>query len=56
LALTDLASYQRAHEKLADALKVISDAEQKLGQQRWLELIKAETLHAAGNTAKLIPC
>ena len=52
LALTDLASYQRAHEKLADALKVISDAEQKLGQQRWLELIKAETLHAAGNTAE----
>ena len=52
VSLTDFAGYQRSKEKYSEAIKVIDEAEQKLGHQKWLELIKAETLHAAGNTSE----
>ena len=50
--LTDLAAYLRSKGRFTDTLNKIADIEQKLGKQRWLELVKAETLHASGNSTE----
>jgi predicted Zn-dependent protease len=52
VALTDLAGYQREKGDLAAALKTIQESEAKLGNQRWLHLLQAETQHANGATAE----
>ena len=52
VALTDLAAYLRSKERFAETLKQIAEIEQKFGAQRWLELIKAETMHANGNSSE----
>lgn len=52
VALADLAGYQREAGDLAVALKTLREGESKLGKQRWLQLLQAETQHANGETAE----
>jgi tetratricopeptide (TPR) repeat protein len=45
-SLLDLAGYQYGQGKYSDALGTIEQARGKFGDQRWIKLIQADTLHA----------
>ncbi|MHC1740948.1 MAG: tetratricopeptide repeat protein [Anaerolineaceae bacterium] len=52
VVLSDLAGYLRSRENFIETSKTIEEIEQKLGVQRWVMLIKAETLHAQGKSSE----
>jgi tetratricopeptide (TPR) repeat protein len=49
VAFTDLAAFLRENDQFTETLSALADAEQRIGKQRWLDLLKAETLHANGD-------
>jgi|GEM_PF-1107836 len=49
-AFTDLAAFYRSNGKLDETLSTLNDAEKRLGKQRWLEILKADTLHELGES------
>lgn len=48
-AYVDLAGFQYSNGMYAKAFDTIQQAKKKFGQQRWLELLEAETLHSNGD-------
>ena len=49
-AFTDLAAFYRSNGKLEESLSTLNDAEKRLGKQRWLGILKADTLHELGES------
>ena len=49
-AFTDLAGYMRGRGENNKALEIITQLSQKIGEQRWLTLLKSETLRSLGKT------
>jgi tetratricopeptide (TPR) repeat protein len=52
VVLADLAGYLRSKGKITESIKIIEEAEEKFGKQRWLESIKAEAKHANGESGE----
>jgi predicted negative regulator of RcsB-dependent stress response len=54
IAAIDLAGYLRSEGQLDQALAILTQAKQRLGDQSWLKLIMAEILHAKGDSVQAL--